>query len=249
VKAGLPKGLIAIAVVATLLAVHGTSAQAQPVASITLPAPGSVKELYPGCNNISLTFPDGTASQTVVQAVTPAGAVEAMWRHNAALSTFEGFSPAAPQASDLLTVNFLDSVWLCVAGAPPPLPTAPPAAPTPAPVPPTPAASLTPIVFESGDGKDSNFHLETSRFRMDWTVDIKGLHIPGGQTTEGSFQANIKWYHPDRPFTMPCATGAIVGLGVKSGTKECSGGPGEFDLWVMTLFVNSWRVTITPLPD
>jgi hypothetical protein len=41
-----------------------------------------------------------------------------MWRHNAALNTFEGFSPAAPQASDLLTVNQWDAAWLCVAEAP-----------------------------------------------------------------------------------------------------------------------------------
>jgi hypothetical protein len=129
-KGKLPIGLLAVAVVAALLAIRGPSVQAQPVASITLPSPGSIKELYPGCNNISLTFPDGTTSQMVLQAVTPAGAVEAMWRHNAALNAFEGFSPAAPQASDLLTVNFLDSVWLCVAAALPPAPTSTPATAT-----------------------------------------------------------------------------------------------------------------------
>jgi hypothetical protein len=137
---GLRRGLIAIAVVAALLAVHGTSARAQPVASITLPAPGATKQLYPGCNNISLTFPDGTTSQTVVQAVTPAGSVQAMWRHNAALNRFEGFSPAAPQASDLLSVDFLDSVWLCVTAAPSPVPTPPP--PTVTRVPPTPTRQV-----------------------------------------------------------------------------------------------------------
>ena len=125
-----------LALLVTLLALGGSPVRAQPVASITLPPPGATKQLYPGCNNISLTFPDGTTSQTVVQAVTPAGAVEAMWRHNAALNAFEGFSPVAPQASDLLTVNFLDSVWLCLAVAPLPALTPPPAAPTATPVPP-----------------------------------------------------------------------------------------------------------------
>jgi hypothetical protein len=91
--------------------------QAQPVASIALPSRGTV-QLYSGCNNIALSFPDGTDSQTVLNAVTPAGVVQTMWRHNAALNTFEGFSPAAPQASDLLTVNEWDAVWLCLAGAP-----------------------------------------------------------------------------------------------------------------------------------
>ncbi len=96
------------------LALHASPAGAQPVASITLPAPGSTKQLYLGCNNIALTFPDGTASQTVVQEVMPAAAVEAFWRHNARLGEFEGFSPQFPQASDLPTVAFLDAVWLCI---------------------------------------------------------------------------------------------------------------------------------------
>jgi hypothetical protein len=110
---------VGLALVVGLLALGGAPVEAEPVASITLPDPGGTVQLYPGCNNISLTFPDGTASQEVVQAVTPAGVVDAMWRHNAAENRFEGFSPAAPQASDLLTVTFLDAVWLCVTGAPP----------------------------------------------------------------------------------------------------------------------------------
>jgi hypothetical protein len=164
-KGNLPIGLLAVAVVAALLAIRGPSVRAQPVASITLPAPGATKQLYPGCNNISLTFPDGTASQTVVQAVTPAGAVEAMWRHNAALNAFEGFSPAAPQASDLLTVNFLDSVWLCVAAALPPAPTWPPAAPTATPVPP-PAPTATPIPPPAGQTLSGQGQQATQTFQL-----------------------------------------------------------------------------------
>jgi inhibitor of cysteine peptidase len=95
------------------LAVAGPRAAAQ-TASIALPDPGGVEPLYEGCNNISLTFPDGTASETVVQTVTPTGAVQSMWRYDASQSRFLGFSPAAPQASDLLTVNSLDAVWLCI---------------------------------------------------------------------------------------------------------------------------------------
>jgi penicillin amidase len=101
-----------------LLAGSGASVLAQPVASIALPPPRGTVQLYSGCNNIALSFPDGTDSQTVVNAVTPAGVVEAMWRHDAAQNRFEGVSPAAPQASDLLTVNQWDAVWLCVAAAP-----------------------------------------------------------------------------------------------------------------------------------
>jgi hypothetical protein len=106
--------LLVAAVVTALLAANGSLVLAQPVATITLPAPGAAKQLYPGCNNISLSFPDGTPSATVLQAVTPAGAVDTMWRHSAAQNRFEGYSAQYPQASDLLTVNFMDAVWLCM---------------------------------------------------------------------------------------------------------------------------------------
>ena len=109
---------IGLALVVGLLGRSAPLVRAQPVASIALPPPRGAAQLYSGCNNIALSFPDGTDSQTVVNAVTPAGVVEAMWRHDAAQNRFEGFSPAAPQASDLLTVNQWDAVWLCVAGAP-----------------------------------------------------------------------------------------------------------------------------------
>ena len=106
-----------LTLVAAFSALYGSLLHAQPVGSITLPDPGGTVQLYPGCNNISLTFPDGTASETVVEAVTPSGALQAIWHHNAAQNRFEGFSPTAPQASDLLAVDFLDAVWLCVTGA------------------------------------------------------------------------------------------------------------------------------------
>jgi hypothetical protein len=132
VKTRLSIGLMAVAAVAAaFLAAHGPAVRAQAVASIALPAPGSTEQLYAGCNNISLTFPDGTSPQTVVQAVTPAGAVDTLWRFNGPLNKFEGFSPAYPQASDLQTVNFLDAVWLCMTAVPettsPPLPSPTPA--------------------------------------------------------------------------------------------------------------------------
>jgi len=108
-----------LAAVVTLLALQAPAAHAQPVATISLPARGAAKQLYLGCNSIALTFPDGTASQAVVQAVTPAQAVQAVWRYNAAQGKWDGYAPAAPGASDLLTVNFLDAVWVCVTGPSP----------------------------------------------------------------------------------------------------------------------------------
>jgi hypothetical protein len=113
-------GIVAVGLglVVVALLIHGNSGvRAQPVASIAMPSRGTV-QLYSGCNNIALSFPDGTESQTVVNAVRPTGMVDAMWRHNAAQNRFEGYSTAAPQASDLLTVNQWDAVWLCLEAAP-----------------------------------------------------------------------------------------------------------------------------------
>ena len=63
--------VVGLALLATWLALHGARVQAQPVASITLPDPGGTEQLYPGCNNIALTFENGTPSGTVAQAVAP----------------------------------------------------------------------------------------------------------------------------------------------------------------------------------
>ena len=137
---------IVVGLAMALLAGSGASVLAQPVATIALPEPGEPKELYAGCSLLSLTFPDGTTSEEVMGAVTPPEAVEALWRETATLDRFEGFSPAFRQASDLLTVDFLDPVWICIPKTLGPLPSS---APTPAPalVPPTPVPMATGAVF------------------------------------------------------------------------------------------------------
>jgi cysteinyl-tRNA synthetase len=111
-------GLLPIAGFAVaLLVMQGSPTRAQSVATMTLPPPGSTEQLYSGCNGIALTFPNGMASRAVVEAVTPAQVVQAVWRYDAAEGKWEGYAPAAPGASDLLTVDFLDAVWVCVRGA------------------------------------------------------------------------------------------------------------------------------------
>jgi hypothetical protein len=146
---GSVRALVMTALFVAFLAAHGSSVRGQPVVSIAMPDPGGTKQLYGGCNNIALSFANGTTCETVVQAVTPTGVVESMWRHNAALARFEGFSPAAPGASDLRTVNFMDAIWVCVSGAPAPSPPPPPpptptATPVPSPPPPPqPSGAIT----------------------------------------------------------------------------------------------------------
>ena len=84
------------------------------------PEPLRVVSLAVGCNNVALTYPDGTPVGVVVGSIDPQGAMYAIWRLNmtpvspATGPAFEGFAPAAPQASDLQGVNFLEAVFLCV---------------------------------------------------------------------------------------------------------------------------------------
>jgi hypothetical protein len=78
------------------------------------PAETEMVALVAGCNNLVLTWPNGTPTSQVAAAVSPADAVIAVWRFDAAQGRFFGFSPQAPQASDLATVNRLDAVFLCL---------------------------------------------------------------------------------------------------------------------------------------
>jgi plastocyanin len=89
-----------------------------PAASPT-PAPGQVErvDLFAGCNNVSLTWPDGTPAATVAAAVTPPNALQAIWRFDNSTQTFRAFSPQFPQASDLTTVNRFDAVFICMNAA------------------------------------------------------------------------------------------------------------------------------------
>ena len=112
----LPAAMLA----AVLLAgVGGAAAQPEQPPDI-IPTPLRVVNLAVGCNNVSLTYPDGTAVGVVVGSIDPQGAMYAIWRLNmtplspGAGPAFEGFAPAAPQASDLQGVNFLEAVFLCV---------------------------------------------------------------------------------------------------------------------------------------
>lgn len=76
--------------------------------------PARTLAFHTGCNNVTLTFASGASAADVAGSVTPAAALTAIWRLDAGAGHFQGFSSAAPQASDLLTVEFLDAVFVCV---------------------------------------------------------------------------------------------------------------------------------------
>lgn len=166
-----------LAVAVGLLGGLGPAVRAQPVASIALPSPRGVVQLYSGCNNIALSFPDGTAGQTVVQGVTPPGMVESVWRHNAAQGRFEGFNPAFPSVSDLQTVNLWDAVWLCIAAGVTPSPPSPPPSPPPA------APTATPVPTPS---QAAGFAV---RKTSDYVSGIGTLHVVGEVANNNAFDA------------------------------------------------------------
>ena len=111
-----------VAILAAALSAGAGVAAAQPEQPPDIiPAPLRVVDLFVGCNNVALTYPDGTPVNVVVGSVYPQGAMYAIWRLNMTPPSpaqpgpaFEGFAPAAPQASELQGVNFLEAVFLCV---------------------------------------------------------------------------------------------------------------------------------------
>ena len=67
-----------------------------------------------GCNNVTLTWVNGTPARAVAAAVSPPEAVIAVWRFDAAAQRFVGFSPLLEAPSDLTAVNRLDAVLICL---------------------------------------------------------------------------------------------------------------------------------------
>ena len=71
-------------------------------------------DLVKGCNPLAATWPDATSIDTVVTGVAPAEALDAIWLFDPASGAWQGYSPAAPEASDLESVNNLDAIFVCM---------------------------------------------------------------------------------------------------------------------------------------
>jgi hypothetical protein len=195
-----------------------------------------VVTLFAGCNNVALTFPSGTSTSDVVGQVTPSGAAQALWRLDASTGSFAAYAPAAPEASDLMTVDFLDAVFVCVdqqasltmpeisepaGGSLPP----PSAAPSPTQVPP-------PAQTGPGLSKDNP--------------------IPRGQSLlvpEG-WQVSVVDFNPDatqvvlneNPSNVPPDTGFKYVIVRVSATNVSAGDPASFDGPVILNLVGSQNV-------
>jgi hypothetical protein len=80
------------------------------------PPSGPVEQvpLFPGCTNVSLTWPDRTPATVIATAIDPAEAFVALWRLDAARGRFLGWSPTPGAPVDFTTVNRLDAVFICM---------------------------------------------------------------------------------------------------------------------------------------
>jgi len=101
---------------AAFICVDAAATIAMPTLSSDPSASPISTNLSAGCNAIGLTFLDGTAPSAVAAAITPADAFQALWRLDNATGSFRAYVAAAPQASDLSSLAFLDAVFVCTTG-------------------------------------------------------------------------------------------------------------------------------------
>ncbi|MBI2760235.1 MAG: PKD domain-containing protein [Chloroflexi bacterium] len=82
----------------------------------TTTTPGGTEQvqLFAACNNVAVTWPNGTPLVTVTGAISPSGSISAIWFFINAQQRFVGFSllPGAP--NDLTMVNRGDPVFICM---------------------------------------------------------------------------------------------------------------------------------------
>jgi len=112
--------LVVLAAAARAGGNHGSAAfalPANPAATPTQAAGGGMESvaLAAGCNPVAATWPNGTSVATVAAAVTPPAALDAIWKFDPPTSVPLGYSPAAPpEVNDLVVVNRLDAIFVCM---------------------------------------------------------------------------------------------------------------------------------------
>jgi hypothetical protein len=85
------------------------------VLNVVAAPPSGTTALVRGCNNVTPTVSESATAYAA--RVTPAGALVAIWEHQAATNTFKGFSPQAGAPNDLSAVTRLKPVFVCVNAA------------------------------------------------------------------------------------------------------------------------------------
>lgn len=105
-------GALALAAAVIVPALHSDVASAQrPPSEVE----NETVQLFPGCNLVGMTVPNGTNASAVASAIQPTAALDVIWRYNADTRRFVGFRPNVPAfASDFTTVSQWDAVYVCV---------------------------------------------------------------------------------------------------------------------------------------
>jgi hypothetical protein len=73
-------------------------------------------QLFTGCNNVTVTWPNGTPTTVVAQNVAPPPILIAIWRFDNARQAFVGFSPIPNAPNDLVSVDRAQPVFICTNG-------------------------------------------------------------------------------------------------------------------------------------
>ena len=71
-------------------------------------------QLFRGCNNIAVTWPNGTAIATFANAINPPQAVIAVWRYDNRQKRFSAYSPSPDALNDLTAVNRNEVLYVCL---------------------------------------------------------------------------------------------------------------------------------------
>ena len=103
-------GLLAVGVTASRVTTPVTPARAAVTDTV---------QLFEGCNNVALTWSGGTNLDTVAAAVTPAGALESIFRYDNEQQRYFGYSPlpAAREAGAndyTVVIRLFEPVFLCM---------------------------------------------------------------------------------------------------------------------------------------
>ena len=69
------------------------------------------------CTPVASTYPDATPIATIAGAVTPANVLQSMWEFGG--TTWLGYSPQFPAASNLTQLDRLDVAFICVSSSGP----------------------------------------------------------------------------------------------------------------------------------
>jgi CSLREA domain-containing protein len=94
-----------------------TSTPTGPTATPTTGAMESVTLVGGTCNPVASSYPENTPIATIAGAVSPSGILISIWWFNPATGAWLGYSPQAPQASDLTEVDRLEAIFICVSSA------------------------------------------------------------------------------------------------------------------------------------